>query len=222
MAQSKSDRDPKIADLKEDGVIGLDVSEGARAQSDQERRPECRALGSDLKALQDRFARDVIGSLWIPEGTPPEQQAKIIDAALLMFARLDPRDEAEAMLCVQMVASHNAAMECQRRAMYPGQSFEGRDMALKHAAKMSALYEKQLAAYDKRRGKRDQTVIVKHITVEKGAQAIVGDVHAHSRGGAGASTQADRAALGHDSGDVVAPLPLDGERVKAGRGRGGT
>lgn len=200
--QSKAQRQPRIADLNEEGNVQLNLDEGARAQAPKERRPESSAFGSDLSALQVRFADDVISSLWVPESASQEDTASIIDAALLMFARLDPRDEAEAMLCVQMVATHNAAIECQRRAMYPGQSFQGRDMALKHAAKMSALYEKQLAAYDKRRGKRNQTVVVKHVTVEPGAQAIVGDVHTHS-GSDAASSSKPAGALEHRSEDAL-------------------
>ena len=210
--RSKAQRQPKIADLNEDGEVQVNLYEGARAQKFQGRGSECSAFGSDLTALQSRFARDVVSSLWVPEGASPEERTSIIDAALLMFARLDPRDEAEAMLCVQMVASYNAAMECHRRAMLPGQIFEGRDMALKHAAKMSALYEKQLAAYDKRRGKRNQTVVVKHVTVEPGAQAIVGDVHTHSSGEVGEPSKPSAGALEHRNDDVLR-VEVDEQKV---------
>ena len=37
-----------------------------------------------------------------------------------------PRDELEGMMAAQLVAAHNAAMECYRRAMIGEQSFEGR------------------------------------------------------------------------------------------------
>ena len=66
---------------------------------------------------------------------------------------MKPEGAIEEMLAVQMVATHEAAMECLRRAMIDGQTIDGRDMKLKHAAKLVALYERQIAALDRRRGK---------------------------------------------------------------------
>ena len=80
------------------------------------------------------------------------------------------------MLAAQMISTHNAAMECLRRAMTEAQTFEGRDQNLKHAAKLLGLYERQLAALDKHRGKGQQKITVEHVTVEAGGQAIVGNV----------------------------------------------
>ena len=57
-----------------------------------------------------------------------------------------PADELEGMLAAQMVATHNAAMECYRRASIEGQTFEGRDNSLKHAAKLTRAYAELLAA----------------------------------------------------------------------------
>ena len=37
---------------------------------------------------------------------------------------IKPRDELEGMLIAQLIASHNAAMECHRRAMIGEQSFD--------------------------------------------------------------------------------------------------
>jgi hypothetical protein len=39
---------------------------------------------------------------------------------------IGPRDALEGMMAAQLVAAHNAAMECCRRAMIGEQSFEGR------------------------------------------------------------------------------------------------
>lgn len=208
---AKPDRDDlRIARVGKDGQVQVNPAIAARVADPQGRKPERAALGSDLEALQDRFARDIAGSIWIPEGASADEKAHLANGALSMFARLDPRDEAEAMLAVQMVASHSSAMECYRRAMLVGQTFEGRDASLKHAAKLSALYERQLAAYDKRRGKRDQTVVVKHVTVKEGGQAILGDVHT-----GGKVSGADQGAIGRRDGDAWDPL-LDGERLQAG------
>lgn len=71
------------------------------------------------------------------------------------------------MLAVQMVGTNDAALEGLRRAALTNQTFEGRDMAL---------YAKQLATLDTRRGKGQQKVTVEHVNVEPGGQAILGNV----------------------------------------------
>lgn len=51
-------------------------------------------------------------------------------------------------------------------------------MALKHATKLMALYEKQLRTLQKSKGNGQQKVTVEHVHVEAGGQAIVGNVEA--------------------------------------------
>jgi hypothetical protein len=89
---------------------------------------------------------------------------------------LAPRDGFERMLANQMMAVHHATIECFRRAMVGGQTFEQRDSNLKHAEKLSATYAMQLDTLNKHRGKGQQKVTVEHVNVAAGGQAIVGNV----------------------------------------------
>ena len=57
-----------------------------------------------------------------------------------------------------------------------GQTVEGRDLNLKHATRLMSVYERQVAALDKHRGKGQQNLTVKHVHVAEGGQAIVGNV----------------------------------------------
>ena len=75
-----------------------------------------------------------------------------------------------------MVAAHNAAMECFRRAMIPGQTLAGRQTSLGQANKLTRSFATLLQTLDKHRGKGDQTVRVEHVHVYPGGQAIVGAV----------------------------------------------
>lgn len=100
-----------------------------------------------------------------------------MQAAYETLKRIAPRSELEGMLAVQMIGAHNAAMECLRRAMNEEQTFHGRDQNLKHATKLMSLYERQLAALDKHRGKGRQKITVEHVNVHAGGQAIVGDIN---------------------------------------------
>tara|TARA_R110000803_G_scaffold176711_1_gene239098 strand:+ start:4090 stop:4725 length:636 start_codon:yes stop_codon:yes gene_type:complete len=98
--------------------------------------------------------------------------------AIAMMDELKPSDGPEAMLAAQMVAVHVAAMQCFSRAMLDGQSFLTRDLNLKHGAKLSRIYAQQVEALDKHRRKGQQTVVVEHVHVNDGGQAIVGNVSA--------------------------------------------
>jgi hypothetical protein len=99
-------------------------------------------------------------------------------ATLAALEAIAPTDGIEGMLATQMVATHEAAMECLRRAMISEQSFEGRDVNLKHAQKLLQIYARQMEALDKHRGRGQQKITVEHVTVQAGGQAIVGHVQA--------------------------------------------
>ena len=61
-------------------------------------------------------------------------------------------------------------------AMNPGTSLDRKDKSLEMANKLGQTYLKQVAALDKHRGGASQKVVVEHVTVEDGGQAIVGNV----------------------------------------------
>ncbi|HJZ17653.1 MAG TPA: hypothetical protein VJ251_19795, partial [Stellaceae bacterium] len=87
-----------------------------------------------------------------------------------------PRDELEGMLAAQMLASHNAALECYRRAMIAEQTFDGHRENLSQANKLSRTYAVLLDALNRHRAKGQQKVTVEHVHVHQGGQAIVGAV----------------------------------------------
>jgi len=89
---------------------------------------------------------------------------------------MKPRDELEGMLIGQLIASHNAAMECYRRAMIGEQTFEGRRENLNQASKLSRTCAALTEALDRHRGKGRQHITVEHVNVHAGGQAIVGAI----------------------------------------------
>jgi hypothetical protein len=88
------------------------------------------------------------------------------------------------MLASQLIAAHNAAMECYRRAMLSEQTLEGRRENLNQANKLFRTYTLLLEALNRHRGKGQQKVTVEHVHVHEGGQAIVGHVE-HRGEGAG-------------------------------------
>jgi hypothetical protein len=109
-------------------------------------------------------------------------------AAQDALAGIAPRDPLEGMLAAQMVATHETAMDCFRRAQLAGQTFEGRRQNLEFANKLVRSYATLLEALNKHRGKGQQVVRVEHVTVNAGGQAIVGAVN-HPGGGEGTQSE---------------------------------
>lgn len=136
------------------------------------------ATGTDNKFLQNRMLDQTLSTVWLQKG---QKQDDAIMATLAALEAVAPADGLEGMLATQMVATHEAAMECLRRAMIAEQTFEGRDVNLKHAEKLLQIFARQVEALDKHRGKGQQKIIVEHVTVEAGGQAIVGNVEAPAR-----------------------------------------
>jgi hypothetical protein len=128
-----------------------------------------KATGSKDDDLALSLVNQVLETLWLPKNMSEDIP---IESACAAVATL------EGLLAAQMVGAHNAAMECLRRAMMEGQSFEGRDQSLKHGARLLAIYTKQVEALDRHRGKGAQKITVEHVNVHAGGQAFVGNVEA--------------------------------------------
>jgi hypothetical protein len=103
---------------------------------------------------------------------------KTLNGILGALHGINPGDEVEAMLAAQMVATHRAAMECLRQAHVPGQTFEGRDMNLRHATKLTRTYTMQVESLKRYRSKGEQRVVVQHqhvnVTAERAAVQVNG------------------------------------------------
>jgi hypothetical protein len=84
------------------------------------------------------------------------------------------------MLAAQLIACHNAAMECYRRAA--DSKLPARDYHLNQANKLSRTYSTLLEALNRHRGKGQQKVMVEHVHVHQGGQAIVGHVEHDKEG----------------------------------------
>jgi hypothetical protein len=136
-----------------------------------------RVGGSGSDDFNHILINQALRSLWTAhsdEATKDQQ----LQATLSGLIGIGPRDELEGMLAAQMIAVHNATMECHRRAMLNEQTFEGRKESLTQANKLSRTYTTLLEALNRHRGKGQQKVTVEHVHVHSGGQAIVGAVEA--------------------------------------------
>jgi hypothetical protein len=127
------------------------------------------------------IANQTVSALWVKH-SDAEQVRKQRHAAVDALVGIAPRDELEGMIASQLIACHNASMECYRRAMHGEQTFEGRREALTQANKLSRTYTTLLEALNRHRGKGTQRVTVEHVHVHAGGQAVVGTVEAQGGG----------------------------------------
>ena len=168
------------------------------------------------------LANQAIQTIWFFENTDSEEIRRQRHAAVDALIGIKPRDEIEGMIAAQLVACHNASMECYRRAMIPKQTFEGRRENLNQANKLSRTYASLVESLNRHRGKGQQKVTVEHVHVHEGGQAIVGNVESPGGGFTSKSKEQPHAkqithAPGHtmpsaDTAREPVPVTRDAER----------
>lgn len=136
-------------------------------------------------------ANQVLGTVWRSSKEDPDTKEVRDQATLSRVGEIGARDPIEAMLAVQMVATHEAALECFRRAALSEQTFAGRELGLKYGDRLVRSFAALTDALNRHRGKGQQVVRVEHVTVQAGGQAIVGAV---TQGGGGGSSKSEEQA----------------------------
>lgn len=148
-------------------------------------RPSLKAIGgSNDPEWNTVIANQVAASAWIGNENEQDKRDKIQVAGISAMVSANPQDTIEGMLLAQLIASHNAGMECYRRAMNPQQTFEGRGHNLSQANKLSRTSAVLVEALSRYRSRGEQKITVQHVNIASGGQAIVGVVEA---GGAGSN-----------------------------------
>ncbi len=141
------------------------------------------ALGTPDGDLQGHLFEQAIQTFKGTVSTDGEDYKRITVAAnslMAILSGIQPQDEIEGMLAVQMIGVHNMAMRTMGLAMLGGQTFEGKKNNVNFATKMLRTFMAQMEALKKYRTGGQQKMIVEHVHVNQGGQAIVGTVN---RGG---------------------------------------
>ncbi|MFC4270591.1 hypothetical protein GQF03_02570 [Sneathiella chungangensis] len=113
-----------------------------------------------------------------------EDQAEKANNDLAAIASISPDGAMQSMLATQMVATHRAAMKALSQ-LHSVDTLRQADSAMNRASKLLNVHIKQIEAMNKLKGKGQQKVVVEHVHVHKGGQAIVGTVE----GGGGVSAK---------------------------------
>jgi hypothetical protein len=182
-AYRRSQDRPKPVRVKVDGIENKKCQIGPDHDDD---RGWLIRLADALGTSSEDFALGQLSALLNAAKieTTSELQTATINGMLAMVAGVQPRNEVEGMLAVQMAATHVQAlalMERAKRAQHLPQFEADGNMAVKLLRTFTA----QTEALAKLRRGGSQTVRVEHVHVHAGGQAIVGNVSAPG-GGEGA------------------------------------
>jgi len=110
--------------------------------------------GSQSDHWNNLLANQAFQTLWLKH-SDQEMRDRQLSATVAAMGGIGPKDELEGT--AQLLAAHDAAMECYRRAMVGEQTFEGRRENLSQANKLSRTYAVLLDALNRHRGKGQQT-----------------------------------------------------------------
>jgi hypothetical protein len=134
--------------------------------------------GSQSDNWNDILAQQTIQTLWLAH-SDDETRGRQFNATITALIAIGPKDEIEGMIAAQLLATHNATMECYRRAMIGEQTLEGRRDNLNQANKLSRTCATLIEALNRHRGKEgQQKVTVEHVDVHAGGQEVVDVVEA--------------------------------------------
>lgn len=120
----------------------------------------------------------------IIRGKDPQSSRDPVNAALASIEAIEPKDELEAMLAVQMAATHSLQLTMMLRLKNAG-TLEGFETYGNMATKLARTFTAQIDALAKLRRGGEQTVRVEHVHVYPGGKAVVGTVNNHPPGGRG-------------------------------------
>jgi len=110
----------------------------------------------------------------------PETDLTKANAMLSVVNDIAPRDQLEAMLAVQIAATHQLTMTFARRLNHVD-NIPQQDSAERAFNKLARTFTTQMEALKRYRTGGQQKMIVEHVTVNEGGQAIVGNVQGGGR-----------------------------------------
>ena len=159
-------------------------------------RGELRALGGGKHdEWNQHLTAQLAGSLPEARGSMTAATVEGSLGALTGQIGIDPQDPVEGMLSAQMIAANAAALDLYRRAWIPEQSFEVSTRYLALADKAARTLARLCEALDRHRGKGQQQITVKHVTVNADQAVIADTVVGGSKGTVEISNDGNNAPL---------------------------
>jgi len=132
----------------------------------------------NFKEWEDKRKNKFEGRLYVQLGNSCDARMELkesFDSTLTVMEDIKPRDCIEKMLATQMIATHHATMDCYKM-LAKNKNLKIMDLMLRSAGKLSRTFTMQMEALNRYRGKGQQKMIVEHVHINSGGQAIIGNV----------------------------------------------
>lgn len=130
------------------------------------------AFGTTDGRFLDGLSTHLINSF---KNENPEATQQKYDFMLTVVAGIEPKDQMEAMLAAQMAAVHMQTMAFAKRLSCV-ETIDQQNSAERAFNKLARTFTTQLEALNRYRGKGQQKMVVEHIHVHEGGQAVVGNI----------------------------------------------
>lgn len=156
-----NDKVPNLKDDHPDPAVGSTLTMVAMGMS---------RVGELTGLLQD------VANLTQKDGKP---DAHAMNEMLAQIAGIEPRDSIEAMLATQMVAIHRASIIAARQ-LRGSQNIPQQDSNSNALNKLARTFAAQVETLKRHRSRGERKLVVEHVTVNDGGQAIVGQVLARA------------------------------------------
>lgn len=167
---------PRLLPPGPEGAPGLSAGESPPAPSVEDQ------LNAAIGCKTSEVALVLLGQVvslehQITADTSEERIDTLLQNATAMLAELQPATATEALLAAQMVGAQRLAMTFLVGATLDGQTVDGVDRNVLRATRLMRIFNEQVETMAKLKGKGgQQRVVVEHVTVAAGGQAIVGTV----------------------------------------------
>src|SRR5579872_4549656 len=129
---------------------------------------ECKATGTRSKDVGARFIYQAANAVVWPKLEVGDDQ---LATSIALMEEMIPQNATEAMLAVQMIATHEAALMFIRHATLEDQATEAIDLNVSRGSKLLRIFLLQLEVIQKLKGKAgQQKVTLEHVHVHQGGQ----------------------------------------------------
>jgi len=137
--------------------------------------------GTHDSDLIDKISDQILG-VCFRDGELLEVKVMEANATLAAITEMEPQDPTELMLATQMTTVHNTVMNVFSRALKADQPLELAEFYINSATKLMRAYTAQIEAFNKYRTKGQQKITVRHVDVNGGGQAVIGDINQGGNG----------------------------------------
>jgi hypothetical protein len=156
-----------VVGVTEKGLLSLDHEDEAVAE---------KLLQNALGTVDLGFVKGLMGQLKTLASSNGKVSELATNFLLSVIRGIEPRDQVESMLSLQMAAIHQTFVKIYPLILETENASQQANL-LSALNKLAKTFTTQTDALKNYRTKGEQKVVVQYVNVAEGAQAIVGDVH---------------------------------------------